>query len=107
MRPKVGATLRPPGSNFRLVGVVGGLHPRLTEGESGEKITSKVSGKAGAGEPGFLPLRQPWAAKRGPAHVSPVSAGDTGYAVRPSWRPRGSRCAGMSFTSELSHFSHG
>ena len=60
MRAKVGATLRPSGSNFRLVGVVGGLHPRLTEGESGEKLTSKVSGKAGAGEPGFLPLRPPW-----------------------------------------------
>ena len=68
MRPKVRATLRPPGSNFRLVGVVGGLHPRLTEGESGEKVMSKVSGKAGAGEPGFLPLRQPWAAKRGPTY---------------------------------------
>lgn len=69
MRAKVRATLRPSGSNFRLVRVVGGLHPRLTEGESREKLTSTVSGKAAAGQPSFLPPRPPWAVKGGSAHI--------------------------------------
>lgn len=50
-------------------GWLGGLHPRLTEGESREKLTSTVSGKAAAGQPGFLPPRPPWVVKGGSAHI--------------------------------------